>query len=318
MTEHDAIFHVGVGKTATTTLQNAVFGRSPHIHCIGRPNHLTTDYVRVFQNLTAAEPHMVEWSFLEDFFQSAIETSRAEGKILVLSDETLMGSAPFQQLLAERLYRVCPTAKVVITIRAQPDIIVSYYQNHGRLMKGVPRSIEGLLVEFDDWLEFALERPQDTFLRLLNYDRQCTCYEVVFGSENVHAICYEPLITAKQDFAAQWARLLKIDAAEMLQLLSDKKENTGVTSRRVTYDGLRDTTFGKIVSHMVPFRRYLGPLKDRFVSRGPAAEIDLRPEQRHAIAEMFAPENARLAERHGLDLAVLGYPMPSPQSPGPS
>ena len=311
MTEHDAIFHVGVGKTATTTLQNAVFGRSCNIQCVGRPNHLTADYRRVFQNLTVAEPHMVEWSFLEDFFQEAIETSRTDGRILVLSDETLMGAAPFQQLLAERLYRVCPAAKVVLTIRAQPDIIVSYYQNHGRHVKGMPRSIEGQLVDFDEWLEFALSRPQDTFLRLLNYDRQSTCYEVVFGKENVHPICYEPLLTATEDFAAQWARLLKIDAAEILQLLSGSQENKSVTDRRVTYDRWRDTVFGRIVSQLIPFRSFLGPLKDRFLSKGASASIDLRPSQRFAIAEMFASENAKLAERHGLDLATYGYPMPS-------
>lgn len=306
---HDVVFHVGVGKTATTTMQKAVFARSPNIHCIGRPNHRTARYERVYHDLTVAEPREVDWSFLEDFFSEALETARNRAQMVVLSDETLVASASYQQILAERLLRACPNSKIVLTIRSQLDLIPSFYKNHGRRVKAAPSTVSGRLIPFDDWFEFAISRPQDTYLKFLKYDQMSRCYEDVFGAENVHHVCYEALNAAPAEFGFQWGKLLRIDGAEILRLIEGKRENPSVSERRIAYDQIRDTRLGSLAAKLVPFRRQLGPLKDWIVSQGGEATVRLSSSQIHALSEMFASQNANLAARHGLELARFGYPL---------
>jgi hypothetical protein len=306
-----SLVHVGLGKTGSTKLQEHLFAREPGLICLGRPYHTGPEYVRAFHMLTRAEAHEVDWSWLERFFGEAKAAAERAGGTVVLSDETLVPAAPLQSVLAERLRRVCPEAEIVVTLRNQPSMIVSFYRSHGRLLKWAPRSLANRPVAFGEWLEFELGRLDESFLGLLRYDRVVGAYESCFGANRVHVLVYEEMVRDLSAYASRWASLLEIKAERVHKQLDDEAVNLGPTDRQLAYDRLRGSGLGTFAANLIPFRGLFGPWLKKVLASGKRDAVRLDDNQQQAVARLFGPGNASLEARRQLGLNRYGYPMPS-------
>lgn len=230
------VLHIGVGKTATSSLQHKIFSKLGGIHYIGRP-YRDHEWPILRNKLTSADDYDFEKVRLAERFSGELEAAAEQSKTLLLSDETI-AMHPMQTLVARRFREFLPNAEILPTIRNQYTIIPSYYANHGRLLKGVPGRWNGRHVSFEEWFEFCVNNVTKSFFHSLRYFRFADIYASVFGSNNVHVLVYEDLAHDREKFAEELARVLGGDVDEILNLLEGKRVHPRDTARLLLYQRL--------------------------------------------------------------------------------
>jgi hypothetical protein len=302
------IVHVGVGKTGTTSIQENILVRHPQVLCAGRPLHRTPEFEAFHFALTREEDRVRALRTVGEFVEAAIARARGSDRRVVISDETL-SRAPLTCVVAERLRRSVPAARILLTIRNQLTIIPSYYSGHGNQLKAVPHPWHGRSVSFDDWFAWALTDPQ-SFLKAIDYRMLFEAYAEQFGAENVRVLPAEHHAEQPERFAQGLAEALDIGAEETIRLAAGERRNPRRSARRLAYRRLRSWFLPNVVlSEKLPGGRSLRRLAARVLERGPAYRPVLSGDQEAIIRQRFAPGNRFLAEATGLDLASLGYPM---------
>lgn len=180
--------HIGIHKTGSSTLQHKF------------RTHASIYYVERADVRNAFIGHSMN---LEDHpFQAEAERAADQSKALVMSHERLSGypaSGGFdRELIAGRLAKAFPEAKILVVFREQSRWIKSFYQQYvadGGSLK---------LREF-------LTNPQPQIYKLpafeldyLNYYQLVSLYQGHFGAENVLALPFELMV---KDFDAFSGRL---------------------------------------------------------------------------------------------------------------
>lgn len=175
------LIHVGYHKTATTWMQRMLF----------MPVHgyrQLADHREVFRHIV--QPHGL--SFDPAPMQALIAERRAglaPSEVPVISSEILSGH-PFQgghesDVFAERLHRIAPAARILISIRSQLRIMPSVYMQY--LLRGGtmpwPMFFQG-----QDEVEYFGFTPEH-----FEYDQLLAKYQALFGAQNVYVQTQEGL-----------------------------------------------------------------------------------------------------------------------------
>ena len=305
-----ALIHIGIGKTGTTSLQRNVFARHRGIHNIGRP-YADDEFRRAIESLREDDEADYRRSALARLCGMAV--SGAEGRALVLSDETLVHPV-HQSLIAKRLFEVLPEAHILITIRNQYDLVASYWAAHGRNLKDVPRPYLGKTVTFDDWFAFEAEAERSFFVRL-DFYRFYQIYAETFGADRVHVMMFEELADEPVSFAQALAVLLGVNASEMSELIMAPPAKTRPTEARIRYKSLRARFLPSLAFSKLPGGASIRRALHGFLEKALPLSVMLSPAQRSNIAERFGPGNTALAARLGLDLESMGYPLSHERAP---
>lgn len=120
------LIHIGLPKTATTFLQNNVFGflsNSNYLH----PEFVMRNYA--FQKLLTADDSLYDKSEFKGFLDKIYETNQ---KNIILSNENFSGrytnmGCIERSVIAKRLKEIFPHAHILLVLRGQRSIIVSSY-----------------------------------------------------------------------------------------------------------------------------------------------------------------------------------------------
>ena len=188
--------------------------------------------------------------------------------------------------VAERVKAACPDAKVLMTIRNQPDWLDSNFRHY----------FEGLAIN---------EQPLDSFFATLegkitldagSFDRTVAIYDQVFGAGNVHVIPLEQLQRNEDKALDDLCEFLGVDfhpypdeakefntGRSMNALLSPSQTNHGI------WPSMRGLFRGNTL--------------------GSGVKPDQYRKQIEFICLTYAASNSRVARRLGLDLGELGYPV---------
>lgn len=184
------LVHIGYHKTATTWMQHKLFVPAFGYHpimthrevfdLITRPHGLTFDPAPV-QALIAAR-----------------SADLPEGAVPVISSEILSGH-PFyggreSDVFAARLAAVAPTARILITTRAQMRILPSVYMQY--LSRGGTMSADAFFAD-DPVIGFPAFAPEH-----FEYDLLVGCYQKLFGADAVHVGTQEHLSDDRDGFVA--------------------------------------------------------------------------------------------------------------------
>src|SRR6188472_4404605 len=126
------LVHIGLAKTATTTLQNHVFTRQQRFRYLGKIANGYSDVL--MSELVARVMRQDSLAYDAITAQSLLDTLRLHDercgdlRPLLLSDEGLSGEARADRaLIAERLHRLFMPARILIVLRAQPRLLASLY-----------------------------------------------------------------------------------------------------------------------------------------------------------------------------------------------
>lgn len=209
------LFHVGYHKTATTWMQRRLFTQEHGYRQIA-------DHEEVFRNIVQPHGFRFEPSVMRDLLQSRLKELSSE-EVPVVSSEILSGH-PFQggrenDLYAERLARIAPDARILISVRTQLKILPSVYMQY--ITRGGTMSWPQFFDGTEELGYFAFT-PEH-----FEYDCLVAQYQRLFGDSNVHVLTQESIL---EDIDAAASAVSSFAENSAFQTLSaDARRPSGVS-----------------------------------------------------------------------------------------
>jgi len=310
------IIHIGFPKAASTWFQKSFFPnvRSPRYIDRARVNAALLD-----ANALTFDP------------AAALETLGMKGGDAgILSEEGLCGyqhnggiDGIVTKEFAHRLKATFPDARIVIFLRAQPNVIVSLYQQYVRAggTFGPQRYL---------FPKKHLKRPEvvtykqprfdvDFFL----YSRIVALYDELFGRENVHIFLFEEFRRGGMDFLRRFSDELQLDVDWDKVSLEPRLAGYGAPLAFLARGLNLFTRRSVLDKHFIinipgwytPRRKLLEALnRTGLFGKPPRLEHLIGAGSTRELEAHFAEDNAVLAEGRGLPLREMGYPMPDVQA----
>jgi len=308
------VIHPGFPKSATTFLQSAFEAGVPGISYLGKfysvanpkeeasrwANDLLFEAVQWCRS-NAGEPYPAPESL--DVTIQEIEKRAFNGvmpKVHVLSDERLSKpgtTADWRQSLALRFHQLFPDAHILLTIRNQKPVLNSLFGMYLRHHAHQPQT--NAVIDFSDWLK-ADGFGRTSFSDRLDYGAFYDAFEDVFGSDRIHVIPYEYLQTDSKLFVQALATVLGIPEFDLTM-------STTVNPRPSKHELKHLATACRLPPRLRlhSLTKLLAPLLLHRLS------LEMGEDECRYVDDQFGESNRSLAERTGLDLAVLGYPLAS-------
>lgn len=229
------VLHVGWPKTATTSMQVALFAQSGRFNYLGKylPHH---DFQsrEIHDLVWSCQMHgRAQWRTTRDRLGNAITAAAGRSrKLPVLSTENMIH--PWSQspdVVAARLKEIVPEARVVMVIREQVALLRSWYRWHGGygqylfLNKLIDDMCEFPLT-LSEWMQFQFQAPDRNIIGCLDYDDVVAAYEEQYGPSQVHVLTYEQLNHDPQGFADQLAPVLEVSPDVVRAAMTGSFENS--------------------------------------------------------------------------------------------
>lgn len=301
-----SIIHIGANKTASTTLQRAVFSQCKDI------NYLGEDCL----NYQELQPILDSLVNEDDLYYNKRETERVfnkclvegEGKTFIYSNEDIMTSMIPSQC-AVRLKELVPNAKIMVVLRNQLTAIPSWYLNHGAFLRNVPQSYWKRFVSFDDWMNYCSMFFNKSPLVGFQYNELISLYEKHFGKNNIEIFLFEDFVKDRKNFILKLSWLTGISYETINSLLRNSHERRGITRRKFLAHQLKHKfCFSKIDSR---FRlpQFIQNRFEQYLSGGEKIVYQMDPKWVNKIYDMYAEGNNRLNLRYGLTLDQYQYPL---------
>ncbi len=311
MSPDPLLIHIGLHKTGSTWLQQAIFNDPARGFTTetGAPRHeLVHDFV--LPDPLAYDPQEARQLYLP-----YVDAAAATGQTLVLSHERLSGypsSGGYDRaLIAERLHASFPEAKILIVLREQRALIRSMYSQH------ITDGGNGTLDQFLYRPERGLGRRPWFNFDMYAFDRLIELYRRLFGTDRVMVLTYEHLNTDSQGFVDAISAFCGQPAVSVSNTIPRNRRRIWMmqeVQRRLNgwlYDNelspgalVHVQRFAGRFASMEPVFRALVP---RALDRRMQAKLQRRVD--HEVGGHFAESNARTAAVTGLDLGSLGYMM---------
>ena len=293
--------HVGLPKTATTTLQQRVFAAHPGILYLG-PRAEHPEFDQVMSALCSADSLNYDAAGSLEIVDRLLSSPQEGEKPFVVSYEAVTAQGRDRLIKAERLKTLFPDARIVITVRRPEDMLVSMYF---QWLKGVggkrfeAPSLEAWLEQ--DWRDTS----KGNFLRL-QYQKILELYRALFGRANVLLLFFEDLIDDRAKFARQLSEFIGVDSEATEHLLSQERSNLRMNSLR--YSEVRLYSSLPLLRPLESLKRFLPDSVRTFVRNRMGSQVTqkLSPEWRQRIRDYAKTENQALEREFG-EIAKYDY-----------
>lgn len=315
------ILHIGFPKTGTTTLQLGFFAKHKEILYLGGPFN---DALRKIVEVDILGKDQIEFDV--DSVKKVLEeeiskrSKNENDKPVVFSRESIsitIDNRTDRVVLAERLFNIFGSAKIIIVIRNQFSFLSSKYIE---TVKG------GMYISFSDFLETSWSDFHRSLFPQLKYYEFIDVYNNIFGEENVLVLCYEDLKNAPDKFMTDLSKFIGIsNNAPVLPI-----ENRGLSkqtlflrrimNRIVTYDmgqprfmpnmrppggspsrknfrylyKVGTLRLLSLIDSICQFKNFQLPFSEKWVNR---------------IKGLYSESNKKLYEKYKLPLKEYSYPM---------
>jgi len=305
------VVHIGLPKTATTTLQNRLFSEIQDFAYVGRINngYSNADTRELIERITNQDSLEYKSDRAAALLRSLPEVRMAPQKPILVSAEGLSveGRAD-RRLIAERLRELFAPAKILIVLRAQPALLQSMYLNH---LRG---SGERFL-SFEKWLEdiYGGVRFRTPHRVGLDFEALITLYDHVFGPENVVVLPFEWIRDMHSQFSSRLGDLVGMNAPEVNKRITAHSDNQRLSRRHLwalRMQGLlaQGTNLATVGRRILP-----GPIYQiirRTVVAGSRVPSPTMPDRwTERLQSICAAGNARIARAKDIPLGSLGYPV---------
>lgn len=207
---------------------------------------------------------------------------------------------PFEpKIIAERIYKTNPKAKIIIVLRKQPDWLLSSYRN---IITGKGRDIS-----FDEFLNSGyVYRAKVAF-----YSKAVKLYFDLFGRANVLVLFHEEMRENQEEFLDKISRFLNIskfnvDKHKLIKKIRPTPTNRATKlMRKLNYITQRlplkrDSLYYRFIDRAMLYfdRGFLKKIKDcQLISR----------DKKKELFNLYKKDNEKLAKLLNKDLNKLGY-----------
>ena len=225
----ELIIHVGMSKTASTSLQDLLFYQLKEkgvIDYFGRSkwntkNEITqqVDLIDFFLGL-GEKPSIELRNDRRTLYSEELLSESSVSKYSISGFGPNLGHKVAERL-KETFMPLFSDIRLVIVLRAQKTMIHSFYvQAYDDLRD--PRTNT-----FEKFVNFVKNNKEN--FASWHYNDLLETYYKLFGKDNVKILLYEDLIFAPEEFFKSWATLLNIDFDFVKEALSSKKMNVKKT-----------------------------------------------------------------------------------------
>jgi hypothetical protein len=292
--------HIGLPKTATTTLQQKVFANHTGMHYLG-PRANYPEFDEVMRDLCYADSLNYDVGPSMDVVQKLVMAPHQANKPVVVSHEAVSAQGRDRRLKAERLKALFPDGGIVFTVRRPEDMVVSIYFQWLKGFGGKRREAPCL----DAWLEQDHQDAwKSNFLRL-QYEKVLELYRSLFGRENVLLLFFEDLIADRAKFARALSEFIGVDSAATSVLLT-QESNPRMSPLR--YSEVRLYANFPLIKSLHGVKGYVPDELKNLVKKRMGGKVtqDLSPEWRRRIRDYAKSENPTL-KREFSEIAKYDY-----------
>ncbi len=322
--------HIGLPKTATTTMQKHLFPHHSGIHYFGKfahaPDHFpTAEAERLREEFRHRRLLPLRKSHRARLRQTAA-VALADGLTPLWSQEGLCGGRPAQKRRAARLlHEALGPCRVFMFVRRPLALMESlYFQSlkgfNRRLCCapwawriGLPPKYFGLT----KWLEAVWSVKDPLVLGTLRWQETVEVFTDEFGSENFMVQKFEDFCRDPGACIAETCRFMNIDADEARCLISDKRENERWTT--VQLDHLEQLEMSRRKSLAFLFwspgrrRQALAFSRTNRDLSGERLSSEFPTAWQDRVLEFCAPNIQYIEKRFGVNLQDSGYLQRNPR-----
>ena len=289
----NVILHVGLAKTSTTYFQKCVWPKLKTYTHLTRP---FTVHNHAFNQLQYADDSLYDKELVVD------ELNKISGKNLMISDSFLTGqpvgfSYINRSLIAKRLKEIFPQAKILLFLRDQKDILLSYYSSYVKMLYGTKKFKDFIWKPAEDYTFADFKRQphrydprtlyfnsNDFYLHLdcFKYSALINCFRKYF--EDMHVFLYEDFEHNSSDVLRRIAKIV----GEKIDVKAENKVNVSLSSRdleKVRKANILSTyTNGRKVKRIAQWGMRLLPGSNR----------DLREDASDIVGDYYQEDNRLL------------------------
>ncbi len=307
------VFHLGLGKTGTTTLQRHLFPKHSEIFYLGKSrDHRQRKGCRSEGILEFLRPLLWETNEPMDIEKHrALWSEEVTGTDSDAGRKQIVGSweglgdinKKAHRAILERLASALGTYKVIYVLRnpllRMPSLYLQELRS-GYIQKNKPWSDRGFIT-IDDWFRPRLRRSI-----VLNYASNIRNAVNLLGNSNVGVFLYEELRKDPKKYYSDMCEFMQIDPQEGLKLAEHAHENFRLSTAQ--YHFLESGA--SVLNGDAPD---LGSLKSRreqllsLSGQGKPVKVELSTANQAIVSEQTREGHRWLAESLGLPLADYGY-----------
>lgn len=313
------ILHVGLPKTATTTLQRALFACHPQIFYLGKiveanqteKKCLNEETYQVLRNVLWDIDVSLDVRHASGLFQNRILPSVAQGQSLVGSWEELAYVSTSRHL--ERLHRIKAVfggCRIMYTLRNPLFQIPSLYIQNLRAsfikqenLWLTPRAS----VDIEEWYA-SWKRCRGEFAPLFNYSECIRASIELLGRENVGVFLFEDLLENPTRYYHSICEFVGIDSEIGTSLVERQHHHGRISQAQVDFvRGINSSWFKVFCSRKLR----INTRRRAFMRRGggPSAKVALTERLEKEISEVSSEGHRWLVNNCALPLEKYGYPL---------
>ena len=318
--------HIGLSKTATTTLQSQVFNHHSQIEYLGKyikkplsgslkyRDQQTDGILKEILRKNLDNKRMAE---LKKICDEYVLPQYDGNKLLLISSEGVSsGPSVNRYLRALNLKEVFGSCKIMIVLREPLSLIESLYFQ--KLKESNIRK-KAFYVKcpnyftINQWLERYWRPTLSGPLWNIDYYQTIQIFSSVFEKSCVGIFLYEQLKANFSNFMNNVSMFMGVDAEESLRLLSGQKENTRWSNdvlfrlEKIQKSFIRSLKFR--LSSPAVRKKKLGIEKGSSLNGLEKARAVISDTWKMRINEYTRPGNRILEREWGLPLAEYGYPV---------
>ena len=299
--DHPAILHVGYERTATTTHQRQVFSKHMDIAYLGKPYPATMIKDLVYR-FTSADSAIFDLPATREALETALtDIVVPNGRVLTLSEEAILGPYTIDtRVLCRRLVALFGDPKVVVTIRRQDELLVSWLFHV--IKKRYARPLGWTLKSLD-----SESHMSTSLFHWLDYASICRVFADELGRNNLLVVPYEMFTSDLSGYAQTLSAFMGIAQDETRRLLgSSSVSNQRQADASVAYfdfrsrylpSGVKTPAVDALLTKMFGLAGFNAGHVDEIAARA-----------RTLCATRYGESNRALADSFGLDLRNYGYP----------
>ena len=229
--------HIGLSKTATTTLQRAVFQNHSQIYYLGKiagSRHgrecASADTYEFLVPLLWQTDQPCDVAAARNFYAETLAPRAGENQIILGSWEGLgqQGIASFETSI-QRLVAVCGACKILISLRNPVTRLPSMYLQH---LRGNQKQLARRYVTFDEWLD-SRERQIGSLRGVFAYREYVETAVRLLGAANVGVFLFEAFQSDPEQYLRDVSEYLSVDAKETMDLAEGRHLHTRLFESQV-------------------------------------------------------------------------------------
>ena len=312
--------HIGLSKTATTTLQRAVFQNHSQIYYLGKiagSRHgrecASADTYDFLAPLLWQTDQPCDIAAARNFYAETLGPRAGANQIILGSWEGLgqQGIASFETSL-QRLVAACGVCKILISLRNPVTRLPSMYLQH---LRGNQKQLARRYVTFDEWLA-SQEQQLGSLRDVFAYREYVEMAVTLLGAANVGVFLFEAFQSNPEQYLRDVSEYLRVDAKETMDLAEGQHLHTRLFESQVNrMRAIHSSLAGRLAWRLSSVKRRKKSIgfsdRDGVIQSTVAddlpASVKLSPETVQRISDASREGNNWLANELRLELKEYGY-----------